>query len=109
MFDISWVGGISEAKRIADMAHTYHMPAAPHDCVGPVTLMFSVHLSLSAPNALIQETVRAFNNTWYKEIVSNMPVINDGFAHSTTELGCGVKLSKNFLENKKTSIKTRSL
>lgn len=26
MFDISWVGGISEAKRIASMAHAYHMP-----------------------------------------------------------------------------------
>ena len=32
------------------------MPVAPHDCVGPVTLWFSVQLSLNAPNALIQET-----------------------------------------------------
>ena len=109
MFDISWVGGISEAKKISSMAEAYNLPIATHDCVGPLTLAFSIQLSLNVRNTLIQETVRAFNNTWYKEIVSNMPVINDGFAHSTTELGCGVKLSKNFLENKKTSIKTRSL
>jgi L-alanine-DL-glutamate epimerase-like enolase superfamily enzyme len=51
MFDICWVDGISEANRIASMAHAYAMPIAPHDCVGPITLMHGVHLSLNAPNS----------------------------------------------------------
>ncbi|MDP6667852.1 MAG: mandelate racemase/muconate lactonizing enzyme family protein [Dehalococcoidia bacterium] len=89
MFDVSWVGGISEAKRIAAMAHAYQMPIAPHDCVGPVTLMFSVHLSLNAPNALIQETVRAYNATWYREIVDRLPRIESGFAYPPEGAGAG--------------------
>ena len=104
MFDISWVGGISEAKRISDMAHTYHMPAAPHDCVGPVTLMFSVHLSLSAPNALIQETVRAYNNSWYGDIVDSLPIIKNGFAYPPEGYGVGTNFLDGFINHHETKI-----
>ena len=55
MLDIGWVGGISEAKKIATMAEAYQLPVAPHDCTGPVVLVASTHLSINAPNALIQE------------------------------------------------------
>ena len=109
MFDISWVGGMSEAKKVSSMAESYNLPIATHDCVGPVTLAFSVQLSLNAPNTIIQETVRAFNNTWYREIANNLPVIRNGYAHATTELGCGIKLSNSFLENQETIKKIRSL
>ena len=36
MLDLSWVGGLSEARKIAAMAEAYHLPVAPHDCTGPV-------------------------------------------------------------------------
>ncbi len=36
MLDLSWVGGISEAKKIATMAEAFQLPVAPHDCTGPV-------------------------------------------------------------------------
>ena len=55
MLDLSWVGGLSEARKIATMAEAYHLPVAPHDCTGPVVYTASVHLSLNATNALIQE------------------------------------------------------
>jgi L-alanine-DL-glutamate epimerase-like enolase superfamily enzyme len=109
MLDISWVGGISEAKRIASMAHAYHMPIAPHDCVGPVTLMNSVHLSLNAPNAIIQETVRAYNATWYKEIVDALPVIKNGYAYPPKGSGVGTNLLKSFIIDKKTSTRVSTL
>jgi galactonate dehydratase len=69
MLDLSWVGGISEAKKIATMAEAHHLPVAPHDCTGPVVYVASCHLSL---NALIQESVRAFYTGWYKEIVTEL-------------------------------------
>ena len=65
MLDVSWCGGISEAKKIATMAEAYQLPVAPHDCTGPIVLMASTHLSINAPNALIQETVRAYYTGWY--------------------------------------------
>ena len=109
MFDISWVGGLSEAKKVSTMAEAYNLPIATHDCVGPVTLAFSVQLSLNAPNTIIQETVRAFNNTWYQEIASNLPDIRNGYAYATSEIGCGITLSESFTENELTNKKYRSL
>ena len=109
MFDISWVGGLSEAKKVSTMAEAYNLPIATHDCVGPITLAFSIQLSLNAPNTIIQETVRAFNNTWYQEIVNKTPDINNGFAYATSEIGCGVTLSQSFIDNKSTKKKYKSL
>jgi L-alanine-DL-glutamate epimerase-like enolase superfamily enzyme len=101
MFDISWVGGVSEAKRISTMAEAYHLPVAPHDCVGPVTLMCSVHLSVNAPNALIQETVRAYNATWYKDIATVLPRIEGGYAYAPEGVGIGMELKSSLLKDKK--------
>jgi galactonate dehydratase len=101
MFDISWTGGVSEAKRIATLAEAYHLPIAPHDCVGPVTLACSVHLSLNAPNALIQETVRAYNATWYNDIVTTLPRIEGGFAYAPVGVGVGTELNESLLKDKR--------
>ena len=109
MFDISWVGGLSEAKKVSTMAESYNLPIATHDCVGPITLAFSVQLSLNAPNTIIQETVRAFNNTWYQEIANNLPDIRNGYAHATSEVGCGINLSKSFLDDRLTKKRDTSL
>ena len=109
MFDISWVGGISEAKRIAAMAEAYHMPIAPHDCVGPVTFMFSVHLSLNAPNALIQETVRAFNSTWYMDVVDKIPEIKKGYALPPEGTGACQTLLDSFVNDPETVIRASNL
>ena len=109
MLDVSWVGGISEAKRISGMAHAYHLPVAPHDCVGPVTLMYSLHLSLNIPNAIIQEIVRAYNATWYKDIVSVLPKIENGYAFPPTGSGVGTQLLETFRNNKNTTSMVSSL
>ena len=73
MLDLSWCGGLSEARKIAAMAEAWHLPVAPHDCTGPVVLAASTHLSLNAPNALVQESVRAYYRTWYTDLVTAVP------------------------------------
>jgi L-alanine-DL-glutamate epimerase-like enolase superfamily enzyme len=78
MLDLGWCGGLSEGKAIASMAEAFGLPVAPHDCTGPVVWTASVHLSLNAPNALIQETVRAFYTGWYTELVTGLPVVAGG-------------------------------
>jgi galactonate dehydratase len=78
MLDVSWCGGVSEAKKIATMAEAHHLPVAPHDCTGPVVLTASTHLSINLPNALTQETVRAYYTGWYKKLVTELPVVSDG-------------------------------
>jgi galactonate dehydratase len=78
MLDLSWCGGLSEARKIAAMAEARHVPVAPHDCTGPVVYAASCHFSLHARNALIQESVRAFYTGWYKELVTDLPVVKNG-------------------------------
>lgn len=92
MLDIAWCGGLSEAKKIATMAEAWHLPVAPHDCTGPVVLSASTHLSLNAPNALVQESVRAYHRTWYRDLVTGLPTISDGHISVARTPGHGVDL-----------------
>ena len=92
MLDLSWCGGLSEAKKIATMAEAWHLPVAPHDCTGPVVLAASTHLSCNAPNAQIQESVRAFYTGWYKELVTALPEVKDGMIAPPPGPGLGLDL-----------------
>jgi galactonate dehydratase len=92
MLDLSWCGGISEARKIASMAEAWHLPVAPHDCTGPVVLTASTHLSLNAPNALVQESVRAFFRTWYRDLVTALPEVKNGMITVPPGPGLGLDL-----------------
>jgi galactonate dehydratase len=92
MLDLSWCGGLTEARKIAAMADAWQLPIAPHDCTGPVVWAASTHLSLHAPNALIQESVRAFYSGWYKELVTELPVVKNGMISLNTKPGLGIEL-----------------
>jgi L-alanine-DL-glutamate epimerase-like enolase superfamily enzyme len=59
------------------MAEAWHLPVRPHDCTGPVVLCASTHLSLNAPNALVQESVRAYYRTWYRDLVTALPTVDE--------------------------------
>ena len=106
MLDLSWCGGISEAKKIASMAEAYQLPVAPHDCTGPVVLMASMHISLNAINALIQETVRAYYTGWYRELVTDLPEIADGTAALPAKPGLGTELVPDMHKRKDAHLRT---
>jgi L-alanine-DL-glutamate epimerase-like enolase superfamily enzyme len=92
MPDLAWCGGLTEARKIAALAAAWQVPVAPHDCTGPVLLTASTHLSLHLPNALVQETVRAFYTGWYKELVTELPVIENGMISLKPTPGLGLEL-----------------
>lgn len=92
MFDLAWCGGISEARRIATLADAWQLPVAPHDCTGPVVYAASVHFSIHAPNALVQESVRAFYTGWYNELVTHVPRPVRGFFETPPGPGLGCEL-----------------
>ncbi len=98
MLDLGWVGGISEARKIAAMAEAYQRPIAPHDCTGPVVLVASLHLSLHAPNTLFQEVVRAFLAGYYQELVTDLPVVQAGHALPMMGPGLGTRLQPGLMQ-----------
>ncbi len=92
MFDLGWVGGLTEACRVVSLAQAYNLVIAPHDCTGPVVLTASAHLVSNAPNALMQETVRAYYTGWYRDIVTELPAIGAGQISPPPGPGLGTKL-----------------
>jgi galactonate dehydratase len=53
--DLSHAGGITEVKKIADMAEAYDVALAPHCPLGPIALASCLQVDGVASNALIQE------------------------------------------------------
>jgi L-alanine-DL-glutamate epimerase-like enolase superfamily enzyme len=92
MLDVAWCGGLTVGRKIAALAEAYAKPVAPHDCTGPVTLMAGLHLAIHAPTAIFQEVVRATLATWYRDIVTDLPVIASGMVLAPTGAGLGTAL-----------------
>ncbi|MEM7032336.1 MAG: mandelate racemase/muconate lactonizing enzyme family protein [Chloroflexota bacterium] len=98
ILDLSWCGGISEARKVATMAESWHVPVAFHDCTGPVILATSTHLALNAPNCFIQEMVRAFYYGWYGKLVTDLPPIENGMIRVPDGPGLGLQLQPDVLK-----------
>jgi L-alanine-DL-glutamate epimerase-like enolase superfamily enzyme len=106
MADLCWTGGLTEGRKIAAMADTYHRPFAPHDCIGPVGFAAAIHMSFSQPNTLIQESVRAFYKGWYLEIVTEMPRIEGGYVYPGGAPGLGLELRSGFFQRPDLRVRT---
>lgn len=98
MLDVSWCGGLSEARKIAAIAEGFQRPVAPHDCTGPLVFAASIHLALNLPNAIFQESVRAYYSTWYRDLVTVMPRIENGLIYPLEGPGLGTDLAPDILE-----------
>jgi galactonate dehydratase len=55
--DTSHAGGITELKKIANMAEVYYMHIMPHCAIGPVAFSASLQVDAVVPNFLIQEQI----------------------------------------------------
>lgn len=53
--DLGTCGGLSEAKKIADMAHVYDIAVQAHACGSPVVNAACLHLEMALPNFIIHE------------------------------------------------------
>jgi L-alanine-DL-glutamate epimerase-like enolase superfamily enzyme len=92
MIDLAWCGGLSEARKIANLAEASELPVTLHDCTGPIVYAASCALSATLPNAIYQEMVRAYATGWYTEIVDNIPVVKDGRVAPLEGPGLGLRL-----------------
>jgi L-alanine-DL-glutamate epimerase-like enolase superfamily enzyme len=99
MYDVSWCGGVSEAKRISDMADAYFIPTSPHTCGGPLLYICSAHLCTALSNFLIMES-----NYWkythqFPYFVNNVPVPKDGFVTPPELPGVGAEIKPELFRN----------
>ncbi len=92
MYDVTWCGGVTEAKKIADLADAYAIPTSPHTCGGPLLYLCAAHLSTVVPNFLIMES-----NYWkyahqYPYFLNNVPVPVDGYVSAPELPGIGAEI-----------------
>ena len=98
MPDMAWTGGITETRKIAALADTYYLPITSHDTIGPVALWSAAHLMLHIPNAMIMETVRAYYEGWYNDVLTDRIPIADGMLGLPEKPGLGTALREEVLK-----------
>ncbi|MFQ5731791.1 MAG: mandelate racemase/muconate lactonizing enzyme family protein [Planctomycetaceae bacterium] len=78
MIDPTWVGGISETRRIAELAQLHNVPVLMHDCTGPLTLFAGLNVAAAVPVVAWQETVRAHVRTLYPRLIDTPVEVRNG-------------------------------
>ena len=90
---IGRVGGIMETKKIAAIAETHYAQMAPHLYAGPIEAAANLHVDLSTPNFLIQESIGKMGN-FHGELLKKPLPWENGYFLPTTEPGLGVELNE---------------
>jgi L-alanine-DL-glutamate epimerase-like enolase superfamily enzyme len=91
--DIPKMGGLLEAKKVADHADTYYIPLAPHNVSSPIGTVAAAHVCAAMANFLVME-FHAFDVPWWDDLVTGGPMIRDGFIHLTGRAGHGLDLNE---------------
>jgi galactonate dehydratase len=99
ILDIAWCGGISEAKKIVDMADAYYIPFATHNYGGPVLWMSSIHLGTACKNCFITESSWEMYTNVFPYFIKNTPVPVDGSVCPPEGPGLGIEFSDEPIKN----------
>ncbi|MBN9661790.1 MAG: mandelate racemase/muconate lactonizing enzyme family protein [Acidobacteria bacterium] len=94
MPDIQKCGGLLEARKIADMAHTYYVPFAPHCVVSPIGTMASCHVCAAVPNFLVLEWHWISRLQLWRDFVKEGEIIDKGYVTVTDRPGLGVEMNE---------------
>jgi galactonate dehydratase len=93
MPDFQKCGGLLEARKIADMAHTYYVPVAPHAVTSPVGMMATAHVCASIPNFLVQEWHWIDSLDLWRNWVKEGEIIQKGYIALPERPGIGVEMN----------------
>jgi galactonate dehydratase len=97
MPDVTRCGGITELRKMANLAETYNVPFAPHNPNGPLSSIASAHVMATIPNAFRQEFMWK-DVAWRDECLSTpLPIENGWFTLPTDTPGLGFDLDEDVL------------
>lgn len=88
--DVMHAGGITEIRKIANLAESFGAEIAPHQCSGPIGHVASIHAMSVCHNFLIQEW-EAADDTLYTELTHGLyPVQRHGVVRLPDGPGLGI-------------------
>ena len=94
--DLMYAGGVTEVKKIAAIADTFHVPISPHNTKGPVGIVAAAHLMASVPNVAPMELVTGID--WRDEIITEPLNIQGGCVYLPEGPGWGIELDMDGVE-----------
>ncbi len=101
MPDLQKAGGLGEAQRIANLAHLYYIPFAPHMVASYLGAMAAAHVCASVPNFMILEwQIYYHKDPMWKEIVTfdGTEFVEKGFLKVSDKPGIGVDINEEGLK-----------
>jgi galactonate dehydratase len=97
--DICHAGGILEVKKIAAMAETYYVAVQPHNSIGPICTLASLHLDASIPNFIFQEFFYPYLEL-YNEMLTEPIKCENGYLEIPTGPGLGSDINEKFIRKR---------
>lgn len=91
--DLAKAGGLSEGRRIADLADTYYIPVAPHNICGPIGTIAASHVCAAIPNFHVLEFHHLDNEIW-NSLTAERDLIRQGRIQLPQTPGLGVQLDE---------------
>lgn len=93
--DLSGVGGILEAKKIAAMCEAWHTQITTHFWAGPVNFAAQIQLDTCCSNFLIQEAIETMGDFGGFDKVMKKPFCwEEGYIIPSKEPGLGIELDE---------------
>jgi galactonate dehydratase len=93
MPDITRCGGITEMRKMANLAETFNVPVAPHNPNGPLSTIASAHTMATIPNFFRQEFM-ATDVAWRDACLSHPLPIVDGHFELPDRPGLGFDVNE---------------
>ena len=92
--DLSHIGGLTEAKKIANWAEVYHVKTAWHGPpdISPIAHLANVHLDLAVTNFGIQEQCAFAPEV--QDVFSAQPIFDDGYLTVANVPGIGCEIDE---------------
>lgn len=102
--DLSWVGGLTEGRRIFEMARLFNIPVVPHNWGTMINFAASIHLMAAMPRGFLCEypitartpeaSLTRTPSPMMTELAKKPVVIEEGYAIVPREPGLGIELDE---------------
>ena len=94
MPDIPKCGGLSECRKIANLAELYYIPFSPHNVSSPIGTMASAHVCATVPNFHVLEFHWLHRDFWATIVTDKRDIIVEGYIVLDDSPGIGLELDE---------------
>jgi galactonate dehydratase len=91
--DVSNVGGLTEAKKVAGWCEAHYIDVMPHNPLGPVTTAATIHLAAAIPNFAQLEYQHRLAAAYPPDLFPVMPALDGDCFPLPTAPGLGVEFN----------------